>query len=141
MHVFKTTMEWRGGERLVSRCDGRPDLDLSSPPAFGGEAGRWTPEDLLCSAVESCVVLTTLFFVRRQNIGLISWKSRACATLEKGPAGLRFQTMDVEVDAVVSAAEDEPRLRDAVRQAEQYCPVSNALKIPVTVRASVAVRS
>ena len=59
MHVFKTTLEWKGGEHMVSHCEGRPDLELSSPPAFGGEAGRWTPEDLLCSAVESCVILTT----------------------------------------------------------------------------------
>ena len=61
MHQFITATEWQGGERLVVRTESGLALDVSSPPAFGGEAGRWTPEDMLVGGIEACILLTTMF--------------------------------------------------------------------------------
>lgn len=139
MHVFTTSLEWKGGQKLVSRCDGRPDLEMSSPPVFGGEAGKWTPEDLVGSAVEACLVLTTLFFVKKNNIGLRSWRSEARSTVEKGAGGLRFQCMDVHIHATVASEEDRARLEQAVHTAENFCPVSQAFNFKITAHINATV--
>ena len=133
MHTFVTTLEWKGGERLVEHCEGCPPLDVSSPPAFGGEAGRWTPEDLLCAAVESCVLLTTLYFVQKNKIELRAWTSRTAGAVEKGASGLRFTKMEIAIAATVATDEDARKLAGAVQQAEQYCPLSGAVNFPVQV--------
>ena len=139
MHEFITTLVRSDGERLIARAEGRPDLDVSSPPAFGGEAGRWTPEDLVCSAVESCLALTAQYFVQKNKIGLKQWSSRTRATMEKGPGGLRFTALEVTITATVAEAEDVSKLTEAVHLAEKFCPVSNVLTLPVAVRLDATV--
>ncbi len=139
MHVFETRLEWLGGEKLVQRADGRPDLPVSSPPVYGGEAGKWTPEDLLLAAVESCVLLTTLFFVKKNQIGLKAYTSAARGPMTKGPSGLRFTDLRVDIAATVAAAEDVAKLEQAVHLAEKYCPLSNVVNVPVTVTIAATV--
>jgi len=138
MHTFVTTLEWKGGERIVQSAEGRPPIEVSSPPAFGGEAGRWTPEDFLVAAVESCVLLTTLYFVQKNRIGLTAWTSRCAGDMAKTPEGLRFQRIELSIAARVAAADDVEKLRKAVALAEKFCPLSAAVKFPVTVKLEVA---
>lgn len=137
MHTFVTTMEWQGGERTLERTEGRPPLEVSSPVVFGGEAGRWTPEDMLVAAVESCVLLTTLYFVQKNKIGLKTWTSRSAGDMAKTPEGLRFQRIEVNIAARVATAEDVEKLRKAVTLAEKYCPLSAAVRFPVEVKLEV----
>lgn len=139
MHTFITATEWLGGERLVTRTEGGLALDVSSPPQFGGEPGRWTPEDMLVGGVEACILLTTMYFVQRNKIGLKSWTSRATGTVEKGAAGLRFTRIDVRITARVETEADVTRLREAVALAEKYCPLSAAVNFPVEFTLDCAV--
>jgi organic hydroperoxide reductase OsmC/OhrA len=139
MHEFITTLERSGGERLIARAEGRPDLTVSSPTAFGGEAGLWTPEDLVVSAVETCLALTAQYFVQKNRIGLKQWTSRTRATMEKGPGGLHFTAMEVAITATVAADEDVAKLTEAVHLAEKFCPVSNALSLPIAIRLDATV--
>lgn len=138
MHTFVTTLEWKGGERIVQSAEGRPPIEVSSPPVFGGEAGRWTPEDLLVAAVESCVLLTTLYFVQKNRIGLTAWSSRCAGDMAKTSEGLRFQQIELAITARVAAADDVEKLRKAVALAEKFCPLSAAVKFPVVVKLEVA---
>ncbi len=140
MHTFITATEWQGGERLVTRTEGGLALDVSSPPQFGGEAGRWTPEEMLVGGVEACILLTTLYFVQRRNIGLKSWTSRAVGTMEKGPSGLRFTKIEVRITVRVATQPDADNLREAVRLAEKYCPLSAAVNVPVEFTLDCAVQ-
>ena len=133
MHTFTTTLEWKGGARIEQRTEGRPPIAVSSPPAFGGDAGCWTPEDFLVAAVESCVLLTTLYFVQRNKIGLRGWTSRCTGEMAKTAEGLRFQRMELSITARVAAETDVEALRRAVTMAEHFCPLSAAVKFPVAV--------
>ena len=139
MHAFVTTLEWKGGERMVQHAEGRPPIEVSSPTAFGGEAGLWTPEDFLVAAVESCVLLTTLYFVHRNQIGLKGWTSRCTGEMAKTAEGLRFQRMELRITARVAAEADIEKLRQAVALAEKYCPLSAAVKFPVNVALDASV--
>jgi len=131
MHTFITATEWQGGEKLVTRTESGLALDVSSPPQFGGEAGKWTPEDMLVGGVEACILLTSMYFVTKNAIGLKSWTSRATGSMEKGASGLRFTRIDVRITARVATEADVPKMQDAVRLAEKYCPLSAAVNFPV----------
>ena len=139
MHHFATSLRWAGGQLCRASSKGKSDIDVTPPPEFGGTEGPWTPEDLLVSAVETCILLTTLSVLQRQKISLTAYESSAVGHMEKLPEGLRFSGIDVAVTATVSNPEDAERLKKAIGIAEKYCPVSNALKCPVRVTADARV--
>ena len=68
-HTYAATVTWTGnrGEGTVDyraysrdhdiRADGKPPIAGSSDPAFGGDASRYNPEDLLVASLSSCYML------------------------------------------------------------------------------------
>jgi len=133
MSEYRTAVTWKSGQELDVACEGKPALAVSSPPEFGGNGERWSPEDLLAGAVESCLLLTTLYFVDQMKIGLASYASEAVAEMKRTSEGLRFQSIRVAIEAGVSSAEDEEKMQKAASQAEAFCPVSAAVNCPVEV--------
>lgn len=130
MSTYTTTLTWTGGNTGTSSCAGKPDIAINPPTEFGGDAALWTPEDLLVSAVETCLMLTALSVLNRQKIAITSYRSTATGTMEKTPQGLRFTALSVAIE-VRAAEADREKAEKAVHLAEKYCPVSNALNIPV----------
>ena len=55
--TYEDNVTWRSGRRGVVRAAGKPDLEVSSPPEFKGEAGIWTPEDLFVGALNTCILI------------------------------------------------------------------------------------
>ena len=139
MWNFETSFRWIGKEEGVAECAGKPAINVTPPPEFGGEPGRWTPEDLLISAVESCLMMTTLSVAQKQKINLKAYASKATGKMAKTSEGLRFTGLDVTIDLQVADATDIEKAVKAVAIAEKYCPVSNGVKFPVTVKASARV--
>ena len=56
--TYRTDLAWTSGRSGLLSAEGKPDLQVSSPPEFKGEPGRWTPEDLFVSAVNVCTMTT-----------------------------------------------------------------------------------
>ncbi|MEN7973520.1 MAG: OsmC family protein, partial [Verrucomicrobiota bacterium] len=137
MWTYETTMEWKEGKQGVANCSGKPALEVATPPEFGGPEGVWTPEDLLTTAVESCIMASSLFFLDRGKVAFKSYKSKAAGHLEKGPAGLVFSRIVVEVSIELEDPAQADAARKAVVQAEKSCPLSNSLSCPVELSINV----
>lgn len=135
---YVTEVQWLGGERGVAKTAGRASFEFTPPPEFGGVADAWNPELLLVSSVETCVLLTALHFVKKSGVDLKSYSSKADGELKKTPQGLRFQKMTITVNGVVASADDALKFKNAVAEAEKWCPVSNAVNFPVHVIAEAA---
>jgi organic hydroperoxide reductase OsmC/OhrA len=131
MWTYETSVEWKEGKVGEARCNGKPTIEVATPPEFGGPEGIWTPEDLLTSAVESCIMASALFFMNRGKIQMRSYKSKASGTLEKGPTGLIFSRIVVEVGVELEDPAQADAARKAIVQAEKSCPLSNSLSCPV----------
>lgn len=134
MAQFHTTTRWISETRAEVQPTQGPAIAIDNPSAFGGGGEHWTPEDLLLGAVETCLLQTFLFFVRRRKLELTGWETRTEAELKKTPQGLRFEEITVHVAVQGSSAEHADRLHEAVVLAEQYCPVANALQVPLQLR-------
>jgi organic hydroperoxide reductase OsmC/OhrA len=138
MWTYKTSVKWlQGLEGLAAAAD-RPDLTFTPPSEFGGGDSQWNPELLLVSAVEACLLLTTLSVAQRQKLNLKGYASDAVGHMEKTPEGLRFTKIDVNVRLQVGSPDEAEKAVKSVHIAEKYCPVSNAVKVPVAVTATVA---
>ncbi|MCK5676111.1 MAG: OsmC family protein [Verrucomicrobia bacterium] len=131
MWTYETSVDWKEGKIGEANSRGKSGIEVATPPEFGGPEGVWTPEDLLTSAVESCIMASALFFLNRGKIPFRSYRSKAAGTLEKGPTGLVFSRIAVEVTLVLEDPSQADAAHKAVVQAEKTCPLSNSLSCPV----------
>jgi organic hydroperoxide reductase OsmC/OhrA len=134
MWTFKTSLNWKGGETADLLCANKPTLDIVPPPDFGGKDNQWSPEDLLVGAVESCLLLTVLYFVDKYKISMEAYSSEAAAHMERTPNGLRFNGIELDLNVKIGSAEDRKKMEKAVEQGEKYCPVAAAVNCPITTR-------
>ena len=138
MWTYETSVDWKEGKTGEANCSGKPGLEVATPPEFGGPEGIWTPEDLLTTAVESCIMASSLFFLNRGKIGFKSYKSKAVGHLEKGPTGLVFSRIAIEVSLELEDSGQADAAHKAVVQAEKSCPLSNSLSCPVELSINVS---
>jgi organic hydroperoxide reductase OsmC/OhrA len=107
IHWFRVSAWWSSGRTGIAKSDSVPNaVHFAAPPEFGGLEGRWTPEDLLLSAVASC--FTTTF--------------QAVAGYSK----FDYTDLEVEAEAMVNKAEKgysiaELAIRPVLRLPRKSC--------------------
>ena len=141
-YEFISSAEWRG-QRLCEVFVGEERNSrgiTASAPVFQGLEGAWNPEDMLCSALASCIIFTFLHFVNQNSIALISCKDKVTATLTKGMNGFSFTNFTIEAEAVVERGHKE-KAEEAWKLTERFCLVSNSLIAPKELRFSVTEKS
>ena len=58
-HKHHVVAWWTSGQAGIAKSDSAPNaIHFTAPPEFGGLEGRWTPEDLLMTALASCFTTT-----------------------------------------------------------------------------------
>ena len=138
MWTYETSVDWKEGKTGETRCGEKPAIKVATPPEFGGPENIWTPEDLLTSAVATCIMTSALFFFERAKIQLRSYKSKATATMEKTPAGLAITRIAIAASIELDDMEQEAAVRKAMEQAEKSCPLSISLTCPVELAVTVS---
>ncbi len=114
----------------------RAPIAAGAPPQFGGSDSVWSPEELLVALALLCLSTTFDAFARREALAVRDWRGDATGVLDKGPTGPTFSAVDVRVEIVVGAG-DEERCSRLVASAEKHCLISHALRCPVRVEAYV----
>ena len=137
MWNYETTVSWTSGKEGRLHAGGKPEIMMSTPPEFGGPQNVWSPEDLLAGSVGSCVMTTSVFFLEKSGVKLLSYLSNATATMEKTKEGLAFTEISVDVSIAVEDEGDIEKAEAALRKGEAACPVSKALKCGVSLKTRV----
>jgi organic hydroperoxide reductase OsmC/OhrA len=140
-YYYETRLRWTGGRQ--GRIDGPelPAVPVSAPPEFNGEAGLWSPEQLLVSAVETCLMTTFLAIAENSKLETLDYSSSSHATLEWADGGgYRFTGMTVRPRIEIATGSDSGRAVRIVEKAHKHCLVSNALNFPVHVAPEITVR-
>ena len=58
-HKYHVVAWWTSGQTGIAKSDSAPNaIHFAAPAQFGGLKGRWTPEDLLITALASCFITT-----------------------------------------------------------------------------------
>ncbi|MFO8008120.1 MAG: OsmC family protein [Candidatus Brocadiia bacterium] len=142
-HRYCTSVRWERERRGVLSSEGKPDLEVATPPEFKGHEGVWSPEDMLVGALETCIMLTFLYYADRAGVELKSYQSECEGTLQMGSGGMSFSDFTVQADITVAAEEQVEAAREAIGKAESACLITRSLdgETSVTVEAEVAVRA
>ena len=138
---YEVKARWTEQRRGVLGAEGKPALEVASPPEFKGHPGVWTPEDLLVAAVNSCTMTTFLSFAARKEIQLLSYECGATGTLEMVEGKFRFSRVVLHPRIVVARDEDVPKALTAFHDAEASCLVANSLLTKVEGEPEILIRS
>lgn len=102
-HRFRVVAWWASGRTVIAQSSSAPKaIHFSSPPAFGGLEGRWTPEDLLLGA-------------------LASWYTTKFQTLAEY-SKFKYTDLQVEVEGVIRKAEKGYSLGEVVIRSDMTIP-------------------
>ncbi len=130
---FESNMRWKSGRHGVISLAGKPDLDISSPPEFGGKPGFWSPEDLFVATVNACLMQTFMAFALRTDLALLSYESAAEGVLERAEGRYRFTEFNIRPLLVLKSEKDVERARTILDSAEAVCLISESIRATVKV--------
>ncbi|MGN6183196.1 MAG: OsmC family protein [Thermoanaerobaculia bacterium] len=149
-HHYSTTIEWNGnrgtgtqtyagyGREHVATIDAKPDLALSSDPAFRGDATKHNPEDLLLMAAASCHMLSYLAVCAKRGINVISYRDRATGTLQlDARGGGKFSEIVLHPEVVVADTSQIERAIELHDEAHALCFIANSISAPIRHEAKV----
>ena len=147
VHRYMTTCTWRGstgaGYEAYDRShdvDGLPaeaTLALSSDPAFGGDATRLNPEQLIVMAASSCQLLSFLAVAARARIDVVDYQDIAEGEMPEDVHPMRITRIMLRPRIVIRGAVDERRVRHLVDVAHRECFIANSLKTEVVIEPEV----
>jgi len=136
---YQTSLAWKEGRKGSASAEGKPELEFSSPPEFKGDPGIWTPEDLLVTALNTCILETFLSFAERKGLGLKAYESSAEGLLEYANGKYRFTEFTVQVRIAVATPEDVEKARELIDVAHANCFVSNSITAAVKISPEIRV--
>lgn len=137
--TYHTNIQWTSDRQGMLRADGKPELNISSPPEFKGIPGVWTPEDLFVAAVEICQMSTFLAFGIRKELPLRSYKSAAEGTLEFVDGNYRFTKVVVRPEIVVGNSWTKEQVEQLVHTAHDNCLIGNSITAEVVVEPNIII--
>ena len=135
--TYSTGLEWKGGKIGCLSSEGRPPVQVSSPPEFKGDPGNWTPEDLFVGTVEMCQMLTFLALVQKHQLRLVSYRSEARGALEFVDGAYRFTRVVVTPTVIIGEPATEAETLNLLNEAHKRCLIANSITASVEVNATV----
>ncbi len=140
-HRFPVSIEWRGGRLTEATVDGKPELEVATPPEFkGGIEGVWSPEDLLVAATASCYTVTLVAIAERRAVPLHALSVRGTGFIERHDEGFGFVL--IELHASLETDEDTIAAAEkAARAAKDGCLVGMALDTPIHLELDITARA
>jgi peroxiredoxin-like protein len=139
--TFRTRIEWAGGRGGTGSAEGKQSFRVASPPEFKGEAGVWSPEDMLVQAANACTMTTFLSFANRKNLPLAAYDSKAEGLLEFVDGRYRFTRIDIKIQLRLKSGGSADEAKAIVHDAHESCLIANSLRGTVHVEADVTVEA
>ena len=124
-HEYEVRVDWtheRNGNLLV---EGKPLIEVSTPPEFGGPEGYISPEDLFVAAAASCMMTTFVTFSHKLRFEYKSFSCVAKGTLGRVEKGFQFTKMHIKATVAVGDEDLKKKAERALELAGKYCLVSN----------------
>jgi len=130
VHRFRVVAWWASGRTGIAKSSSAPNaIHFTSPPAFGGLEGRWTPEDLLLCAVASCYTTTFRTLAEYSKFEYTDLQVEADSVISKGATGYSFGEVLISANLTISQEEDRARALKLLHKAKELCLVSRALSV------------
>ncbi len=130
-HRFRVVAWWASGRTGIAKSSSAPNaLHFTSPPAFGGLEGRWTPEDLLLCAIASCYTTTFRALAENSKFEYTDLQVEVEGSISRADTGYSFGEVLIRANLMVPQEEEgDARALKLLHKAKGLCLVSRALSV------------
>jgi organic hydroperoxide reductase OsmC/OhrA len=128
---YKNNLVWTSARRGRTSAPGKPDIEIGSPPEFRGEPGVWSPEELLVSALNACLMLTFISMAQSKRVEFVAYESAAEGLLENVDGKFQITEVSVQPSLVLKSQADLETARTIMGEVEEHCFISNSIKAKV----------
>ncbi len=130
-HEYHVTIDWTHDRTGDLTAEGKPKVQVASPPEFGGPEGIISPEDLFVAAAASCLMTTFVTFTHKMRFDYQAFTCEGVGTLERVEKGFQFTKILLKATVTVDSGDLKPKAERALELAGKYCLVANSMKCPV----------
>lgn len=130
---YECDVRWESNRKGHICSAGKPQISISSPPEFKGEAGIWTPEDLFVAALNACTMTTFLAYAQHKNLPLVAYESDARGEVEYLDGKFRFTKITIKPHIEVQSEEAISQARQTLDDAHRNCMISNSTTAEVEI--------
>jgi len=129
-HQFRVVAWWASGRTGLAKSSSAPNaIHFTSPPAFGGLEGRWTPEDLLLCAIASCYTTTFRTLAEYSKLDYTDLQVEVEGAISKADTGYSFGEVFIRANLTIPQEEERARALKILHKAKGLCLVSRALSV------------
>jgi peroxiredoxin-like protein len=127
-HKYRVVAWWTSGQTGIAKSDSAPNaIHFTAPPQFGGLDGRWTPEDLLMTALASCFTTTFHAIAGYSKFEYTDLAVETEGIVSKTDSGYCFSEIVIRTSLTISNEEQREQAISLLHKAKTLCLVSRAL--------------
>jgi peroxiredoxin-like protein len=133
VYRYQTAVKWTEHRKGTMSCEGKPDVEVATPPEFKGHEGIWSPEDLFVASANICLMTTFLAVAERAGLAFTSYESTAEGRLELVEGKFQFTAITLKPTITLESETDAAKAKELIERAEANCLISNSMKAAVTL--------
>jgi organic hydroperoxide reductase OsmC/OhrA len=134
--MYHNILKWKGEKKAdLKFLESKQEIEVATPPEFGGHEDIISPEDLFVSSANVCYMTTLLGTMKNMGVELISYESKAEGILETVDKMKIFTKIIIRPK--IKAKDTEAKIRMMLGHAEKRCLVANSMKTQVIIEPEI----
>ncbi len=134
--LYHNTLTWKGEKKAdLKFIESEQEVEVATPPEFGGHEGIISPEDLFVSSANVCFMTTLLGTIKNMGVEIVSYESEAEGILETVDKMKIFTKIIIKPK--IKARDTEEKIRLILGHAEKRCLVANSMKTQVIIEPEI----
>ena len=136
-HRYTVTAQATSIGNLDVSAENLPNLEVAPPIGFNGPGDKWSPEDLLISAVSSCTILSFRAIARASKMAWVSLSCESSGVLERVDGKTKFTQIEIKALLVIAEDQSKEKAVKLLEKAEKTCLISNSLSATCHIECDV----
>ncbi len=133
VYTYRTAVKWSEQKKGTITSEGKPEIQVATPPEFKGHAGIWSPEDLYVAAANICLMTTFLAVAERAGLAFTAYHCEAEGRVELVEGKFQVTVITLRPHIALSSGDDATKARELIEKAEANCLVSNSMKTRIAL--------
>jgi organic hydroperoxide reductase OsmC/OhrA len=140
-HEHRVVAWWTSGQTGLAKTENCPNaIHFTAPPEFGGLEGRWTPEDLLITALASCFTTTFHAIAGNSQFGYSDLAVEGKGIVRRTDRGYRFSEITLRPCLTIAQEEQRERAGVLLERAKVLCLVARTLAVELKFEPQVELK-
>lgn len=128
---YRVTAWWTSGRAGIARSEQVPTvIHFTAPVNFGGDPGRWNPEELMLAALASCFTTTFHAIADYSKLLYTDLEVKVEGEIQKTTSGFQFTGITLKPRLHIAEESLRALAEKVLRKSEALCLVSRAIATP-----------